>query len=152
MGQPLLLNVPQYSATASFIRTLGPSGYGQWAIATSLVAATSVFDQSRTAPPLHSCYRPGSQRGARALADQMGLRCLLFPGGRPDQSDRLPLSELSEIVLQCVRYRRAGPDPVNALPALSATFFRALQRFQTFAAVNLIAGLPSPSPPLWPCG
>src|SRR4051794_33830949 len=75
--QPILLNILSVPATAFIIRKLGPTDYGYWTTATSLVATTGVL----TSLGLRGTFvRSVSQDPAcapSAVAEQIGTRTLL---------------------------------------------------------------------------
>jgi O-antigen/teichoic acid export membrane protein len=75
--QRLLLNTVSVFALGYIIRCLGPNGYGQWAVGTTLNAAV-LFLTSMGLRPLFVrslTYEP--LRGPELLAEQLGLRTAL---------------------------------------------------------------------------
>src|SRR5579863_9870632 len=80
--QPLLLSAVGLPATAYVIRSLGSTGYGQWAASTSLVGAVAVLTSFGMRPLF---VRRVAQAQApddvgEELAHQLGLRSLLGLG------------------------------------------------------------------------
>jgi O-antigen/teichoic acid export membrane protein len=77
IGQPLILNVLGIPATAYIIRKLGPLAFGDWAVATSLVAATAFICNFGLRTLFVRDVAQFPERAADGLAAQLGLRSLL---------------------------------------------------------------------------
>src|ERR1044071_9217231 len=80
IGQSLFLNVLSIPATAYIVHRLGPFGYGQWAIAASLVAASGVLSNFGLRTLFSRDVAQNPANAAKGLAHQLGLRAFLTMG------------------------------------------------------------------------
>jgi O-antigen/teichoic acid export membrane protein len=79
VGQPLLVNALGVPATAYIIRKLGPSGYGEWALAASLIAALAPLTSVGLRPLFLRSVAQEPEHANQNLQHQIGLRlCLSF--------------------------------------------------------------------------
>jgi O-antigen/teichoic acid export membrane protein len=137
---PLAMNALSVPAMAFIIRRLGPTGYGQWTAATSLLAVTTVLTNLGLRGTFVRAVAadPGSAPGA--LADQLGLRLVLAAGASAAVIAACGLLRYPRPVLQCVALGAAGLTLTTVATTLG-DLLQALQRLRTLAAVNLAAGL-----------
>lgn len=140
MAQPIILNILSIPATAYIIRGLGASGYGQWMVGTSLVAATMFLANLglRTLFIRAIAQEPG--RAGEALATQLGLRSLLalMAGGLA-----LLLCvclHYPPVVLQCVALA-AGGLLLSTVATTLSDVLQGTQHLAPLATINLVSGL-----------
>lgn len=137
--QSVVLNVLSVPATAIIIRNVGPEGFGQWVVTTSIVGITSfitgiglreVFIQNVIHEP---------ERAATLISHQMGLRfllsllaaafsvafCLLFRYGWP------------MLVLTTIN---AGSMVISTSAAVLSDYLQGHNRLRTMAAIQMVAG------------
>src|SRR3954470_5984995 len=75
--QPLALNALSVPVMAYIIRQLGPIGYGQWAVATSLLAVSAILTNLGLRGAFVRAVAAEPESAPAALAEQLGLRLLL---------------------------------------------------------------------------
>src|SRR5882724_11912395 len=75
--QPLVLNAISLPALAYIIRTLGPSAYGQWMMASTLVATITVLSNLGLRGAFVRQLAAFPESAETALAEQLGLRLML---------------------------------------------------------------------------
>ena len=75
--QPLLLSALMLPATAYVIRGMGPSGYGLWATATTLVGVTALLANLGLRSAFVRSVARAPESAAVAFADQLGARTAL---------------------------------------------------------------------------
>jgi O-antigen/teichoic acid export membrane protein len=79
-AQPILLSVIALPATVYVIRSLGPTGYGQWSIATSLIGAVTALSTLGLRPILARKAAQDPTLADEEAAYQFGLRGVLALG------------------------------------------------------------------------
>src|SRR5579871_3864305 len=140
VGQPLLLNVIGMPATAYFIRTLGPSGWGRYSLGVFLIGLFTFVTNLGLRPRFLRIIAQFPERAAIATAEQLGLRtllallagllaillCLVF---------RYPL-----VVLHCVIVGAFGLIMVSVATVLQDVL-QGFKNFKVYSAVNLVAGI-----------
>src|SRR5688500_2100456 len=75
--QPLLLNALGVPATAYIIRRLGAHEYGEWSVATTLVATAAVFSSLGLRGPFVRAVARDDACVPSAFADQLGTRMVM---------------------------------------------------------------------------
>ncbi len=99
--QPLLLSAIALPATAYVIRTLGPTQYGQWVMALTLVMLTMLLCNLGLRGTFVRAVVRQPEAAARLLAEQLGLRlALCVPAGLIALAACVALG-YSRIVLLC---------------------------------------------------
>ncbi|MBW3622865.1 MAG: oligosaccharide flippase family protein [Armatimonadetes bacterium] len=140
VGQPLFLNALSIPATAYIIRVLGEYGYGYWAAATALVAATSSLAMFGFRPLFVRAVAQEPERAEIALGEQLGLRGLLaFIAGTLAVLIAAGLG-YNPVILGCVAIASLTLLFTIASSVLG-DLLQGFQRFKAFAVVNLIAGI-----------
>ncbi len=139
-GHSLLLNAISVFAMAYIIRRLGPEGYGQWATAMTIVAATGVIGNlGLRGTFIRGIARDGSS-APRASAEQLGARLLLSTlGGCTALAASLALG-YSNTIIACTAIAAIGAI-LGGLWTTLGDLLQAMQQLPAFSAVNLIAGL-----------
>jgi O-antigen/teichoic acid export membrane protein len=140
MGQPLLLNALSIPAMAYIIRTLGAPSYGQWAVATSLVTLTSFLTTLGLRPLFVRTIAQDTSEASHALAEQIALRGMLAGGAALISLVVCFALHYPATILQCVAIA-ALAQVITTLAGTFGDFLQGLEKFQTFSAVSLIAGL-----------
>jgi O-antigen/teichoic acid export membrane protein len=138
--QPLVLNALSVPVTAFIIHQLGPIGYGQWAVATSLLAVSAVLTNLGLRGAFVRAVAAKPQSAASAVADQLGLRLLLSVLASAIVILTCGLLRYPAVVLECVALGAAGLV-LTTFASTLADLLQSLQRVTTLAAVNLTAGL-----------
>lgn len=138
--QPLALNAISVPVMAFIIRRLGPTGYGQWAIATSLLAVTAVLTNLGQRGTFVRAVAADPDSAAPALADQLGLRLLLGVLASVIAVAACGLLRYPPIVLECVVLSAVGLV-LTTIASTLADLLQSFSRVKTLAAVNLAAGL-----------
>ena len=138
--QPLILNALSVPALGYIIRRLGPDGYGQWMVATSLLTVCAAVTSLglRGAFVRTVAADPGS--APMALAEQMGLRVLLAVLAGAAVIAGCMLLRYPTIVLSCTAVGAAGLVLTTIATTLSDVL-QAVHRLKTIATVNLVAGI-----------
>src|SRR5688500_13167142 len=72
--QPILLSAIALPATAYVIRRLGPTQYGQWAVATTLVTVVTFLTNLGLRGAFVRSVAREPEAAARLFAEQLGLR------------------------------------------------------------------------------
>jgi O-antigen/teichoic acid export membrane protein len=137
---PLALNALSVPAMAFIIRRLGPTGYGQWAVATSLLAVTAVLTNLGLRGAFVRAVAADPNSAPAALADQLGLRLALAAAASATVVAACGLLRYSRPVHQCVALGAVGLTLTTVATTLG-DLLQALHRVRTLAAVNLAAGL-----------
>lgn len=140
IGQPLLLNVIGIPATAYIIRTLGPMAYGQWAVATTLIA--TVMFLTNVGLRMHFvrevARRP--ETAGEALAEQLGLRLLLSLLAASLAILGAAAMRYPTLVIQCTAVAALGLL-LTSIGSTAADLLQSLGRLPSMAGVNLAGGL-----------
>jgi O-antigen/teichoic acid export membrane protein len=138
--QPLALNALSVPVMAFIIRQLGPTGYGQWAVATSLLAVSAVLTNLGLRGAFVRAVAADPDSAAPALADQLGLRLLLAVLSSAIVLFACGLLRYPPIVLQCVALG-AGGLMLTTFASTLGDLLQSLHRMKTLAAINLASGL-----------
>jgi O-antigen/teichoic acid export membrane protein len=137
---PLALNALSVPVMGFIIRRLGPTGYGQWAVATSLLAVSAVLTNLGLRGAFVRAVAAKPASAGSALADQLGLRLLLAVTSSLIVVAVCGLLRYPPIVLQCVGLGAAALT-LTTFASTLADLLQSLHRVKTLAAVNLAAGL-----------
>ena len=137
---PLALNALSVPVMGFIIRRLGPTGYGEWAVATSLLAVSGVLTNLGLRGAFVRAVAAKPESAGPALADQIGLRLLLAVTSSLIVFAACGLLRYPLIVLQCVGLGAAALTLTTFVSTL-ADLLQSLHRMKTIAAVNLGAGL-----------
>ena len=138
--QPLVLNIVSVPALAYIIHQLGPEGYAQWMVATTLLGVCAAVTSLglRGAFVRRVAADPGCS--ADALAEQLGVRVLLAALGGAIVVCTCRLMGYSPAVVWCTLIGSIA----MVFTAVSSTLSDLLQahhRLKTIAGVNFLAGL-----------
>jgi len=138
--QPLLLNALGIPVLAYIIRSLGPSAYGQFAVASSLTATFSFLTNLGLRGTFVRSVACEPESAPRAMAEQLGLRGLL--GGMAAVAALLTAACLgySPVILRCTAIAAVGLI-FTTLATTAGDLFQALHRLPVLATVNMVAGL-----------
>lgn len=140
IGQNLFLNLLSLPATAFIIRQVGAEGYGQWATASSLVAAGGFLATLGLGTLFARRVAQHPEEAAEALAEQLGLRGLLAVALCLTTSLLCLGLGYSGVVTICVIIATVGFLFSN----IASTFADLLQGFgqvKVYAQIMLAAGL-----------
>jgi O-antigen/teichoic acid export membrane protein len=139
-AQPLLLNAIGIPVTAYIVRSLGPSAYGQFAVAVSLTATFSFLTSLGLRGAFVRAVARHPESAPGATAEQLALRILL--GGVAAAFMLLIAAGLGydPTILWCTVVAAVGLI-FTTIASVTADLFQGLQRLPVLAAVNLIAGL-----------
>lgn len=74
IGQSILLNLVSIPVTAYIVRSLGPESYGQWAVASTLIAAGTCLANPGLSPLFSRAIAQNPEAAPAALAEQLSLR------------------------------------------------------------------------------
>jgi O-antigen/teichoic acid export membrane protein len=138
--QPLIINVIGVPAAAYFIRRLGPSGFGQWMLATSLVTTLSFIANLGLRTRFVRTIAQFPENTEVALAEQLGLRFLLSCVAAILAMTLCSILKYPVIVFHCVMVAAFGAT----LSVLAGTLIDVLQAFQQFKSIatnNFITGI-----------
>jgi O-antigen/teichoic acid export membrane protein len=138
--QPLLLNAISVFALAYIIRCLGPTAYGQWAVATTLNAAVMFLTGMGLRPLFVRSVTHEPLRGPELLAEQLGLRATLgLLAAGLATATAIALRYPTVIVLSTVL---AGVSTVLiAAWTTFADYLQAFQRVRAAATITTVAGV-----------
>ena len=138
--QPLLLNAISVFALAFIIRCLGPTAFGQWAVATTLNAAVLFLVSMGLRPLFVRALTAQPQRAAALLAQQLALRAALgVLAGGVATAAALALGYPPVIVAATALV--GVSTLLCAVWTTFADFLQAFQRVRVTATVGTIAGL-----------
>jgi O-antigen/teichoic acid export membrane protein len=140
IGQPLLINVIGVPATAYFIRTLGPTGFGQWALATSLVAAMAFISNLGLRTLFVRSIAQFPENAENALAEQLGLRVLLSCISSFLVISLCLILNYPAIVLYCVIVTAIG-FIITGQALTLGDVLNGFERFKILAGVNFVTGI-----------
>ena len=138
--QPLLLNALSLPVMAYIIRRLGPENYGQWMVATSLLAVCSILTGLGLRGAFVRKLAADPASAGVALAEQLGLRLLLASLAAMLTVLICRLLGYSSLVQGCAIVGAAGLA-LTTIATTLADLLQSFQRIKTLAAVNLMAGL-----------
>jgi O-antigen/teichoic acid export membrane protein len=138
--QPLMLNALSVPAMAYIIRQLGPTGYGQWTMATALIGALAVLSNLGLRGAFIRQVAAEPDTAPDALADQLGLRLMLTLGVGVIAIALCLALRYPPVVIVCVAVT-ATTMLVTSFATTLVDLFQSLHRLTTVAAVNLLAGL-----------
>jgi O-antigen/teichoic acid export membrane protein len=138
--QPLALAALSVPVIAIIIRRLGPEGYAQWMVSTSLLAVCAVLTSLglRGAFVRRVAADPAASEGA--LADQLGLRLLLAGLAGIVVIAVCSLLGYPSPVLWCTVVGSAGVL-LTTFATTMADMLQSHHRLKTLAGVNTVAGL-----------
>ncbi|HEY3282480.1 MAG TPA: oligosaccharide flippase family protein [Armatimonadota bacterium] len=139
MAQPLVLNIVSIPATAYIVRTLGPGGYGEWAIGASLVAVTAVMANLGLRTLFIRSIAQNPQQAPAALAEQLGLRALLGAGAGLAALAICWALRYPPLVLACTAIQSLGLV-FTSVTGAAGDLLQAFQRFRAYAAASLVSG------------
>ncbi|MFN7983325.1 MAG: oligosaccharide flippase family protein [Vicinamibacterales bacterium] len=140
VAQPLLLNAVSIPATYYIISSLGPEQYGEWSIALSLLAATSVLVGLGTRLAFVRSISRDPSRAATLFAEQLGLRALLGTlAGTVSVLACLALG-YPTVVLQATLLLVFG-GVFSAITGVVSDLLTALERLPSMSAVTAVGGL-----------
>lgn len=140
IGQPLLLNVIGIPATGYIIHRLGPTAYGQWMVATTLIATVTFLASLGLRMHFVREVARFPERSAEALAEQLGARLLLAGLAAGVAVLVAALLRYPPVVLQCTVVSGAGLVLTSA-GMTAADLLQATQRLTAMAGANLAGGL-----------
>jgi O-antigen/teichoic acid export membrane protein len=140
MLQPLLLNVIGIPAAMYIVRSLGPTAYGQWAVAGSLVATTTFLTNLGLRMWFVRHIAQDPDRASSALAELLGLRLLLALIAAAVSLAACHALGYPLVVLQCTAVSSFGLVFMVFGSAI-ADVLQSLQRLPALAAVNMVSGL-----------
>jgi O-antigen/teichoic acid export membrane protein len=138
--QPILLNAISIPATAYIISSLGPLGYGQWAIALSLIGSAGVLSNMGVRSGFVRKVSRNPEVAGAAFADQVGLRLLLAALAGAAAVIACVAFRYPSTVLQCTVIIALG-GLFKAVGELVADVLVAIGRVGSMALINTIAGL-----------
>jgi O-antigen/teichoic acid export membrane protein len=137
--QPLVLNALSVPVMAYTVRRLGPVGYGQWAIATSLVGACMLLANLGLRGTFVRAVAVRSVPIARAAGEQLALRLLLCLAAATVALLAGWQMGYPPVVLHCTAVAAVAAI-LATIAAVACDLLQGLQRLPTVALVNLIAG------------
>ena len=138
--QPVLLSAIALPATAYVIRTLGPTEYGQWAMATTLVAVTVFLGNLGLRGTFVRAVSRQPEEAPRLLADQLGVRIALSLLAAGVAIVACLLLRYPPIVLSCVTIA-AGAMVLTTVATVASDMLQAVHRLYMVAAANMVGGL-----------
>ncbi len=137
---PLVLNAISVVATAFIIRSLGPEGYGAWAVGASLAGSLAFFTGLglRTLFVRDAAADPVGAAGK--VAEQLGLR-LTLGGGAAILAVGVGVAlGYRGVILACVGFAGLGVI-LSAAWNVFADLIQARQQYRPFAIVTFVAGI-----------
>ena len=140
VGQPILVNLLAVPATAFIIRSLGAEQYGQWAVATALVAAFFALTSMGLRPIFVRELAQSPDCTGEALSLQLGLRGVL---GLLSSAAALGLCLLlgyPTVILISAGIMVAAFLMTNFWTVFSDVL-QAAEQFKTIAVVNTMSGV-----------
>src|SRR5262249_18633288 len=138
IGQPLLINVLGVPATAYFIRTLGPTGFGQWTLATTLVATMAFISNLGLRILFVRSIAQFPENAEEALAIQLGLSTLLACISSLLAILLCLILKYPIIVLCCVIVTAIG-FIITRQALILGDVLQGFERFKLLAGVNFVA-------------
>jgi O-antigen/teichoic acid export membrane protein len=138
--QPLAINAIGVPAIAYIIRRLGAGGYGEWTVATSLIATTTVLTNLGLRGPFVRKVARDPSGVPEALAAQLGIRTsLAIVSSAVTVAVALCLS-YSATVVACTAVAAMGMT-LASIASTGTDLLEGFQRMPEVAAVNFVAGL-----------
>ncbi len=138
--QPLVLGALSMPALGYIIHRLGRDGYGQWMVATSLIACCAILTSLGLRGAFIRCIAADPSTAPKALAEQLGLRLLLTALAGLIVVSACLLLAYPPVVLWCVLVGAAGLS-LTVFSTTLADLLQALHRIKTLAAISFAAGL-----------
>ena len=138
--QPVILSALMLPATAYVIRGLGPTSYGQWAVATTLVGVVTFLTNLGLRGAFVRAVARAPEGAAVSLAEQLGLRLSLSLLAASAALVACFLLGYSHVVILCTLLSSLGLALLTA-STTAADLLQALQRLPTVAAINMAAGV-----------
>lgn len=139
-GQPLILNLISLPIAAMIIRKLGPVGYGQWAVAASLLAFTSIATNLGLRPIFVRTVAQDPAKADTALAVQLSLRATLAAGAGLAAVLLCLALGYPVVILKCVAVSGIGLVAITACTTL-ADLLQGLEELRVYAATSFVAGI-----------
>ena len=140
IAQPIILNVLSIPATAYIIRGLGASGYGQWTVGTSLVAATAFLTNLGLRTLFVRDIAQNPDQAAVMLAEQLGLRSVLSVVAGGLALLLCKCLHYPPIIVWCVALAAAGLVLSTLVGALNDVL-QGLQLLHVLATTSMVSGL-----------
>jgi O-antigen/teichoic acid export membrane protein len=138
--QPLLLNALSVPVLAVIIRTLGPEGYGQWTIATTVVAAMTILASLGLRGTFIRRLVQDPAGTAVALSEQLGVRLALATAAAALAIGLSLALGYGPTVVLCVAITCLGLL-INTAASTLIDVLHARERLRTMALLNLGSGL-----------
>jgi O-antigen/teichoic acid export membrane protein len=138
--QPVILSALMLPATAYVIRGLGPTSYGQWAVATTLVGVVTFLTNLGLRGAFVRAVARDPKAAAVSLAEQLGLRLSLSLLAASAALVTGLLLGYSHVVIVCTLLSSLGLALLTA-STTAADLLQALQRLPTVAGINMAAGV-----------
>ena len=140
IAQSLTLNLISVPATALIIRRLGATQYGEWAVATALVATTAFLTNLglREVFLRRVIFYPADVE--TAVAEQIGLRGMLALLSGAVALVACLLIGYPPIILQCVSIMSVGVV-LSTLNSVLVDMMQGTHRVSTVATANFVSGL-----------
>lgn len=140
VAQPLLLNALSIPATGYIIKSLGPLQYGEWAVALSLLASTTVLVGLGARSAFVRLISRERDKAPHAFAEQLGLRIFLGAfAGAVSLAACIALGYRG-IVIQCTALLALG-GIFNAVAQVVADLLIGFERLPSMSIINGIGGL-----------
>jgi len=140
VGQPLLVNILAVPATAFIIRALGAEQYGQWAVATALVAAFFALTSMGLRPIFVRELAQCPESTSEALSLQLGLRGVLgIVSGAAALCLCLLLGYPTVILLSAGIM--VGAFLMGNFWTVFTDVLQAAEQFKTIAFINVVSGV-----------
>ena len=138
--QPVLLNLLSVPATVYIIRTMGPTGYGQWATAFALINAFGLFTNLGLRGSFVRAISKDPDSAPRVTAEQLGLRLLLGCAAALVGVAAAFVLAYPPVVLSCAAIASLTLV-LGAFLSTSSDLLQAFGGLPRLATVNFIAGL-----------
>lgn len=138
--QPLLVSAVALPATAYVIRALGPTQYGQWAIALTIVSLAMLLCNLGLRGTFVRALVREPDAEARLLAEQLGVRLALCVPASGVALAACVLLGYSRIVLLCTAIALVWMT-LHIIATTASDLLQARHRLAAVAGVNAIYGL-----------
>ena len=138
--QPLLLNAISIPATAYIVSSLGPLGYGQWAVALSLVASTGILSDLGVRSAFVRKVSRNPEMAQAMFAEQVGVRVLLSAISGGAAVIICAVLKYPATVVHCTLVL-ACAGMFTSAAGVVADLLVAIDRAASMAIINTIAGL-----------
>lgn len=138
--QPLALNALSVPVLAYIIFRLGPTGYGQWTVATALLTVFAILSSLGLRGAFVRSVAADPESAASFVAEQLGLRMFLTTVAGLLALLVCRLLDYPAPVLWCALVGAAGLL-LSSVATTLADLLQAFHRLKTLASVNLVSGL-----------